>query len=314
VEFFKKQTNIDFVGIGGVCAVVSGVICAAALILIFTRGFNFGIDFAGGTLIQLSVPAQAGDVDEGRVREGLTAIGLDRASVVRFGSPEDRAFLVNLRASSEEERDLPVKVQTGLSEKLGATVELQRVESVGPRVGKELRRDAIWATVFSCIAILIYVWFRFDLRFAPGAVLALIHDVLVTAGVFVAFGLEFDQNVLAALLIIIGYSINDTIVIYDRIREVLELRGGVHLEEVVNQAVNQTLSRTVLTSGATLVTVLAMLILGGPVLFGFALALTIGIVAGSYSTIYVASALLIWLERRFRRAAAPAKAPAKAKA
>jgi preprotein translocase subunit SecF len=205
-------------------------------------------------------------------------------------------------------------VQTGLSEKLGATVELQRVESVGPRVGKELRRDAIWATVFSCIAILIYVWFRFDLRFAPGAVLALIHDVLVTAGVFVAFGLEFDQNVLAALLIIIGYSINDTIVIYDRIREVLELRGGVHLEEVVNQAVNQTLSRTVLTSGATLVTVLAMLILGGPVLFGFALALTIGIVAGSYSTIYVASALLIWLERRFRRAAAPAKAPAKAKA
>jgi preprotein translocase subunit SecF len=314
VEFFKKTTNIDFVRIGGVCAVISAVICTAALILIFTRGFNFGIDFAGGTLIQLSVPAQAGEVEEGRLREALAAIGLERGSVVRFGSVEDRSFLVNLPASSEEDRDLPLKVQTGLSERLGAPVELQRVESVGPRVGKELRRDAIWATVFSCLAILLYIWFRFDLRFAPGAVLALIHDVLVTAGVFVAFGLEFDQNVLAALLIIIGYSINDTIVIYDRIREVLELRGKVHLEEVVNQAVNQTLSRTILTSGATLVTVLAMLILGGPVLFGFALALTIGLVAGSYSTIYVASALLIWLERRFGRAVAPAKTPAKAKA
>jgi preprotein translocase subunit SecF len=314
VEFFKKETTIDFVRAGRACAAISAAVCAAALILIFTRGFNLGIDFAGGTLIQLAVPAQAGDVEEGRIREALAAIGLERGSVVRFGAAADRAFLVNLPASSEEDRDLPVKVGGGLSERLGAPVDIQRVESVGPRVGAELRRDAIWATAFSWLAILLYVWFRFDLRFAPGAVVALIHDVLVTVGVFVLFGLEFDQNVLAALLIIIGYSINDTIVIYDRIREVLELRGKVHLEEVVNQAVNQTLSRTILTSGATLVSVLAMLVLGGPVLFGFALALTIGIVAGSYSTIYVASALLIWLERRFGAAAAAVKAPAKAKA
>jgi preprotein translocase subunit SecF len=314
VEFFKKQTNVDFVRAGNLCALVSAVLCAATLVLIFVRGFNLGIDFAGGTLIQIHATAEAGDVEEGRLRSALAAIGQERGSVVRYGSPADRDFLVNLPVSAEEERDLPVTIQQGLAEQLGGPVEIERVESVGPRVGEELRRDAIWATVVSCIAILLYVWFRFDLRFAPGAVVALVHDVLITVGVFVAFGLEFDQNVLAALLIIIGYSINDTIVIYDRIREVLELRGSVHLEDVVNQAVNQTLSRTILTSGATLLTVLSMLVLGGPVLFGFALALTVGILSGSYSTIYVASALLIWFERRFRGAAAPAKAPAKAKA
>jgi len=218
VEFFKKQTNIDFVGAGRICAIASAVVCAVALILMVTKGFNLGIDFAGGTLIQLSVPAEVGDVDEGRLRQALAAIGQDRGTVVRFGSAEDRDFLVNLPVSAEEERDLPVRIKDGLSEQLGAPIVLERVESVGPRVGEELRRDAIWATVFSWLAILAYIWFRFDLRFAPGAVIALIHDVLVTVGVFVAFGLEFDQNVLAALLIIIGYSINDTIVIYDRIR------------------------------------------------------------------------------------------------
>ena len=147
--------------------------------------------------------------------------------------------------------------------------------------------------------ILLYVWFRFDLRYAPGAVIALVHDVLITAGVFVALGLEFNLQVLAALLVVIGYSLNDTIVIYDRIRENLEMRGTTHLQDVVNQSVNQTLSRTLLTSLTTLIVVISLFVLGGPVIHDFALAMLIGVTVGTYSTIYVASALLIVLERRY---------------
>jgi preprotein translocase SecF subunit len=184
----------------------------------------------------------------------------------------------------------------------------ERVESIGPVMGSEMRTDAIWAMIVSWALILLYIWARFDLLYAPGAVLALVHDVLVTAGFFAFFGLEFNLQVLAALLVIIGFSINDTIVIYDRIRENLEARGRVHLEDVVNQSVNQTLSRTLLTSLTVLAVVLALLFFGGPVIRDFALAMTIGVVSGVYSTVYVASALLIFLERRWGAAAAGRRA------
>jgi preprotein translocase subunit SecF len=295
-----KQTNIDFVRQSRFFAALSALAVVLSIGLWLVRGFNLGIEFTGGTVMQVRVAEVAGPVDEGRLREATSELDVPDLTIVRVGSEADRTFLVSLSQAAEERRDLPVEIRKQLSERLGGPVELQRVESIGPRVGGELRRAGLLAFVFSWIAILVYVWFRFDLRYAPGGVIALIHDVVVTAGVFVLFRIEFDLNVLAALLVIVGYSINDTIVIYDRIRELMELRGSTNIESVVNQAVNQTLSRTLLTSGLTLLSVLAILIFGGPVLFGFALALTIGVLAGTYSTVYVASALLIFIERRLR--------------
>jgi preprotein translocase subunit SecF len=303
MELIKSGTNIDFVGQSRIFALISLVVVVASVVLMLVRGFNLGIDFKGGTVLQVRVSEEAGPIEEGRIRSAVADLGEHDAVIIRFGPAADRSFLISVPKSAAENRDLAFDLRKGLEDSLAAGVELQRTESIGPRVGEELRRAGLEALLLSWVSILIYVWFRFDLRYAPGAVVALIHDVLITAGVFVLFGLEFNLQVLAALLVVVGYSLNDTIVIYDRIRENLELRGSTHLEEVVNVSVNQTLSRTLLTSLTTLVVVLAMLFLGGPVIRDFALALTIGVVVGTYSTIYVASALLILLERR-RRAAA----------
>jgi preprotein translocase SecF subunit len=302
MEFFKKRTNIDFIGQTRLMVSISLVVCTICLGSIVFRGFNFGIDFAGGTAVELQVPEALGAIDESKMREALAAIGQGEAAIVRVGPPEDRTFRINLNVSQEESRDLSVQLVKGLSEKLGGELTVRSVESIGPRVGDELRRSALWALVLSWVGILAYIWFRFEWQYAPGAVVALIHDVLITAGMFSIFGWEFDLNVLAALLVIIGYSINDTIVIYDRIRETVALRGTTDLDDVVNQSLNSTLSRTILTTGMTLLVVVSILILGGPVLRGMALALLIGMISGVYSTVYVASALLIWLARRYGRA------------
>jgi preprotein translocase subunit SecF len=180
-----------------------------------------------------------------------------------------------------------------------APARVQRVEFVGPRVGRELRADGINSLLIACALILVYVAFRFSPRFAPGAIIALVHDVGITAGVFVILGMEFDLKVLAALLAILGYSLNDTIIIYDRIRENMELRTKHDLADVLNRSVNQTLSRTVLTSGTTMAAVLALLVVGGEVLRPFAIAMIVGIVVGTYSSIYIAAPTLLWLETRY---------------
>lgn len=299
IELFRNKTHIDFVkGMPFMVAVSVGLI-VLSLVVIAVKGFNFSIDFVGGTVIDLQVPPAAGAVDEARLREILGGLGQHDATIVRLGSLEEQEFRISLQGSQEEDRDLSLNIVNGLNEKLGTAVTVKSVESVGPRVGSELRQAGIWAIVLSWLGILVYVWFRFEWQYGPGAVLALIHDVCFTAGIFALFGWEFDMNVLAALLVIIGYSMNDTIVIYDRIRETIGMRGTAELESVVNDAINATLSRTILTSGVTQLVVIAILVAGGPVLRGFALALFIGILIGTYSSIYVASALLIWLARRY---------------
>jgi preprotein translocase subunit SecF len=308
MQLISSDTKIDFVARSRLCAGISLAFCVATVVLMLTRGLNLGVEFAGGTVVQVRVPEAAGDVDEGRVRQAAAASGHPDAGVVRFGPREDRSFLIKLGQSEAGAQGLALALVEGLSRELGSPVVTERTESIGPVVGSEMRRDAILAMAVSWALILLYIWFRFDLLYAPGAVLALVHDVLVTSGVFVLFGLEFNLQVLAALLVIIGYSINDTIVIYDRIRENLEARGRVHLEDVVNQSVNQTLSRTLLTSLTVLAVVLALLFFGGPVIRDFALAMTIGVIAGVYSTVYVASALMIWLERRWGARAAERRA------
>lgn len=314
MEFFKARTNIDFLGRTRPMVAISVVVCTVCVASILFRGFNYGIDFAGGTAIELKVPEALGPVDEKQMREALAAIGQSEAAIVRVGAAEERSFRINLNASGEESNDLTVKLVQGLSDKLGGALTVLSVDSIGPRVGDELRRSAIIALTLSWIGILVYVWFRFEWEYAPGGVVALIHDVIITAGMFSIFWWEFDLNVLAALLVIIGYSINDTIVIYDRIRETVALRGTTDLEGVVNQSLNATLSRTILTTGMTLLVVVSILLLGGPVLRGMALALLIGMISGVYSTIYVASAMLIYLGRRSARnrsKKAPAPAPGK---
>jgi preprotein translocase subunit SecF len=305
MELVRPDTHIDFIKQARVCAAISIVAVVLAIFLGFIVGPQLGIDFAGGTVVQVQVPEAAGAVDEGRLRAFVTDAGFPKAVVVRFGAPEERSFLIQLPVEQKNQSDLVVQVVGGLSKGLGAEVETLRIESVGPRVGRELTRAGISALLLSWVLILIYIWFRFELRYAPGAVAALVHDVIITAGIFIVFGLEFNLQVLAALLVVIGYSLNDTIVIYDRIRENIELRGRTHLEDVVNQSINQTLSRTLLTSLTTLLVVVSLLVLGGAVIRDFAIALAVGVVVGTYSTIYVASSLLIFLERRFGKEAAP---------
>ena len=313
IELFHKRTHIDFVKSMPLMVAVSLGLIVLSLISIAVRGFNFSIDFVGGTVIDMQIPASTTGVDEAKLREILAGLGQNDATIVRLGTPAEQEFRVSLQGSQEEDRDLSLKIVKGLSEKLGVEVTVKSVDSVGPRVGGELRRAGVMAIVMSWIGILIYVWYRFEWQYGPGAVLALIHDVCFTAGLFSFFGWEFDMNVLAALLVIIGYSMNDTIVIYDRIRETVGLRGTAELESVVNEAINATLSRTILTSGVTQLVVIAILVAGGPVLRGFALALFIGILIGTYSSIYVASALLIWLSRRYGHPV-PAKAAGRARA
>ncbi len=311
MEFFSTRLNVDFIRWMRPMVIFSITAIVLSVALIATKGFNFGIDFVGGTLIEVQIPEAAGPVDEGRLRDIMRVLGHGDASIVRAGPLEERTYRISLLGSQEENRDLSVQVVNGLNENLGAEVLVKTIDSIGPRVGKELRASALYAILFSWLGIMAYIWFRFEWQYAPGAVLALIHDVTFTAGFFSLFGWEFDMNVLAALLVIIGYSINDTIVIYDRIRETVSLRGTAELESVVNEAINSTLSRTILTSSLTQVVVVAILLLGGPVLRGFALALFIGIILGTYSTIYVASALLIWLSRRYGHPV-PVKAKARA--
>ncbi|MCP4002678.1 MAG: protein translocase subunit SecF [bacterium] len=299
MELISPGTKIDFVGQSRAFSIVSVAVVVAALVLMLVAGFNLGIDFKGGTVVQVHVAEAAGAIDEGQVRASVSEVGFPDAVITRFGSVEDRSFRISLPISHEEDRDLAINLAGQLTELLGGEVSAPSVESIGPRVGEELRQAGVGAMLLSWALILIYIWFRFDLRYAPGAVVALVHDVIITAGVFVLFGWEFNLQVVAALLVVIGYSLNDTIVIYDRIRENLGMRGATHLDDVVNQSINQTLSRTLLTSLTTLFVIVAILSLGGPVLRDFALALLIGIVVGTYSTVYVASAMLIFLERRY---------------
>jgi preprotein translocase subunit SecF len=287
----KKGLAIDFMGkrmLGIAFSVVILILAAAA---IATRGLNLGIDFTGGTLIEVGYQQP---VELERVRAALTAGGFSDATVQRFGTPRD----VLIRMPPQDSGDaaqLGNRVFAALNAEAKGAVELRRVEFVGPQVGDELTEDGALAVLVALMAILVYVAMRFEWRFAVGSVIALAHDVLFTIGLFAALQVEFDLPVLAAVLAVIGYSLNDTIVVYDRIRENFrKLRKGEPLE-IVNASLNQTLSRTLMTSGTTVMVLLALFFLGGEIIHGFALALLVGIFIGTYSSIYVASTAALML-------------------
>ncbi len=286
--------NIDFMGKRRAAVIVSGVALLLCLVSMVVRGFNLGLDFTGGTLIEVEYeqPVELADV-----RAALTEGGFSGATVQHFGTLRD--VMIRLAPQADEGEAVSAELSDRVYQVLGAAaesaVELRRVEFVGPQVGEELREDGGLAVLFSLIGILIYVALRFEWRFAVGAVIAIIHDVFFTVGVFSIFQIEFDLPVLAAVLAVIGYSLNDTIVIFDRVRENFrKVRKGTVIE-IINQSINQTLSRTFITSGTTLLVLLALFLFGGKAISGFSLALIVGVIVGTYSTIYVATAAVVAL-------------------
>ncbi len=369
MQILKHKTHIDFIGKRRPAVFISTVLNLAILVGLFTVGFNFGVDFAGGTVVELKFnhPIRA---DEVRAR--AEAAGLRDVSVQGIGAASENSFLLRLGGTTQltaenaqavlkalegmgktsnfvtdvenglinfrsteklppdtvrtavaaaglgvkEVRDLgPAQgggqdyqiVASGMADRITQGLSrgmaspdfvTQRIDYVGPQVGKELRNKGIAALLYSMVAILLYVAFRFDLKFAPGAVLAMIHDVVMVAGYYLVTRREFNLTSIAALLTVTGYSINDTIVIYDRIREEMAKFRGKPLPDIINIAVNETLSRTILTSGVTALSLVGLLIFGVGEIWDFAMAMLVGIVVGTYSSVYIASPLTIWIDQR----------------
>ena len=284
MELLKDKLKIDFMGKRRLAMILSSVILVISLSALISKGLNFGIDFTGGTLIEVGYPES---VELEPIRTALADAGFDSAQVQHFGSSRD--VLVRIAPQADKESaQLSEEAIAGLRQ-LNAAVEMRRIEFVGPQVGEELTEQGALAMIYALIGILIYIMVRFQWRFAPGAVIALIHDVLIIIGIFALFQFDFDLTVLAALLAVIGYSLNDTIVVFDRIRENFrKMRKGTPLD-IINTSLNQTISRTLMTSITTLLVLISLFIFGGEVIHSFALALILGVVVGTYSSIYVAS-------------------------
>lgn len=290
MQIFKKTPTFDFMGKRQIALAFSLLLIIASISSLAIKGLNFGLDFTGGTLIEVAYPQSA---DLNKIRSRLTTAGFGDAVVQNFGSSKD--VLVRLAPREDtSSQSLGDKILTALRED-DADVDMRRQEFVGPQVGDELRDDGGLAMLIALGFILIYVMTRFEYRFALGSIAALIHDVIITMGVFAFFQFDFDLTVLAAVLAVIGYSLNDTIVVFDRIRENFRLMRKQEPGAIINASLNQTLSRTMMTSITTLIVVLAMFFLGGELIHGFAIALIIGILVGTYSSIYVASSLVISL-------------------
>jgi preprotein translocase subunit SecF len=293
MDFFNKVTNFDFMGRRRIAGLFSAILMIGSLVLLIpgVRGLNFGIDFTGGVLLELGYRGPANLPD---IRERLAGSGFGDAQVQNFGTASD----VMIRILPREGLDNKV-VSGRILAVLKAgdpTVELRRTEFVGPQVGEELTEQGALAMLFAMIMITAYIMLRYQWKFALGAILATLHDPIITLGFFALTGLTFDLSVLAAMLAIVGYSVNDTIVVFDRIRENFrKIRRG-EPEQIINLSINETLSRTIMTSFLTQLMVFAMLLFGGETLRGFASALTIGIVIGTYSSIFIASALALELK------------------
>jgi preprotein translocase subunit SecF len=285
MKALNVPTN-DFVGKRTYAIVVSLMLMAASIFSLSTQGLKLGIDFTGGTLIEVGYQEP---VDLSVVRNTLNEAKFRSANVQYFGSTKE--ILIRL----EPQEVSSAKLSSKIIQLLGDDVDIRRVEFVGPKVGEELTNDGGLAMLYALIGILIYVAIRFEYRFALGSISALIHDVIITLGVFSLLQIEFDLTVLAAILAVIGYSLNDTIVVFDRIRENFLSTRHVDPAKIINGALNQTLSRTIMTSLTTLLVLMALFFLGGEIIHSFALALLIGVVIGTYSSIYVASSMILAL-------------------
>jgi preprotein translocase subunit SecF len=289
IDFFPHGTKWDIVGRRFWFIGLSWVLAILSLVLLMTRGLNYGVDFNGGGLIEIQ--AKSGTIDIGPLRDKLSRLGIGDVQVQGVGNGSEALIRVAQQADDKAQKIATEK----LTAALGDGITIRRTEVVGPAVSAELKRTSIIAVIVSLLGIFVYVWVRFDLQFAFAAILALIHDVLITTGMFSLLWIEFDLSVVAALLTLAGYSINDTVVVFDRIRENLRKFKKMPLPDLLNLAINETLSRTVLTSAVTFLAVLALYVFGTEVIHGFSFAMLFGIIIGSYSSIFVAASLLIAL-------------------
>ncbi|MER2520918.1 MAG: protein translocase subunit SecF [Bdellovibrionales bacterium] len=289
IRLIPSNTKIDFVSKRWFAFSVSILLVVITIISLATRGLNLGIDFKGGILIEAK---NEHAVDIGSMREDLNKLGLGEVELQQFGSPND--VLIRIQRQEGDE-SIQIKAVQSVRDKLGAGYEYRRVEVVGPTVGSELLRAGVMATIFAMLAIGVYVAVRFEWQFGVAAFIATLHDVVATVGLFSVLQLDFNLTTVAALLTLAGYSINDTVVVFDRIRETLRRQKSHDLRAVINDSVNQTLSRTVMTAGMTLLALLPLVFMGGSTLFNFSAALTWGILIGTYSSIYVAAALLLYM-------------------
>lgn len=325
IRVIAPDTRIDFMRLHKITFALSVILVVASFVLIFTKGLNFGVDFAGGTAIEFR--ATQGEADLPALRDKLGGLGLGEVWLQQFGASSN--VLVRLRQQVPNQADIDNAQQTIKDERkgiepdeierltplyadkaaqeravasvtasLGSAYALVGHEFVGPKVGGEQIEDAIWATLLALLGIMAYIWFRYEWQFAVNCIVALFHDCITTVGLFALIGWQFDLTTVAAVLTIAGFSVNDTVVIYDRIREELRRYKKMPLAELISMSINRTLSRTTMTSGLAFLSVLAIFLFGGDVLRGFSLAMMWGIVIGTYSTIFVATPMLIYMNLR----------------
>lgn len=289
IRLIPAETKLEFLKFHRQAIVVSIVMMLVSVVLVATVGLNYGIDFRGGTLIEIKTK---GPANMGSLRSQLGSLGLGDVQIQEFGAPDEVLIRVEQQQGGDANQQ---DVITQVKGTLGDTVEYRRVEIVGPTVSGELIRSGATAIFVAILVVLIYIWFRFEWQFGIGAVIALIHDVTLTLGLFSILQLEFNLSIIAAFLTIVGYSLNDTVVVYDRVREMLRKYKKMMLPELLDLSINKTLSRTVLTSCTTLIALLALYFFGGEVIRGFTFAMIWGVLIGTYSSVFVASPLLLYL-------------------
>ncbi|MEZ5669693.1 MAG: protein translocase subunit SecF [Alphaproteobacteria bacterium] len=292
LRLIPSDTKFPFMKMRGVAVIFSALLVVGSIIAFLTQGLNYGIDFVGGTLIEVRTQDEP---DIAGMRSSLDGLGLGEVSLQAFG--DDNDVLIRIERQSEAEGE-DAALTAAVQQALGEGVELRRVEFVGPKVGGELREAAILAVTIALVAIMFYIWFRFEWQYGVGAIVALAHDVISTIGLFAVLQLEFNLATVAAVLTIAGYSINDTVVVFDRVRENLRKYKKTEMRELLDLSINQTLSRTIMTSMTTLIAVVALFLFGGAVVHDFAGAMIWGIVIGTYSSIFVAGPLLIYMKVR----------------
>lgn len=298
LKLVPDNTNIRFLRWRVPFYAISLLLMAASLALVFTKGLNLGVDFIGGQMVRVTF-VQSNTAPVAKLREEVGALGYGEPVIQEFGQPNQVSVRMKLPAGAEKDPGLSDAMARKITAAIRAAhpdARIDGVDSVSGKVSGELFRTGMQALLAAMVAISIYIWVRFEWQFGVGALFALVHDVTLTLGMFALTQLEFDLNIVAAILTIIGYSLNDTIVVYDRIRENLRKYRRMPMPELLDLSVNETLSRTIVTSLSVLITLMALVLLGPPVIFGFALAITLGIFVGTYSSIYMSAPILIWLK------------------
>jgi len=299
------KTDIRFLRLRQPCFLVSGVLMLLSIVLIFYPGLNFGIDFRGGIMMEVRTPVTA---DLAQMRSRLGELGLGEIQLQRFGAETDVLIRVQRQEGDASAQEAAAAaVREALDGMFEEEVDYRRIEFVGPKVSEELLRDGILAVTLALVAVLVYIWFRFEWQYGLGAIIALVHDVLLTMGMFAVTGLEVNLSTVAAVLTIVGYSLNDTVVIYDRVRENIRRYKKLETMRLLDVSLNETLARTVMTSTTTLLALLALYFFGGEVIKGFTFAMIWGVVVGTYSTVYIAAPVLLYFDLRAARQAAAAE-------